>query len=89
MHISYLNNTSSPLCMSVTSSVKPAVVVLWGTSRCDKRTSTQNGSHPAEGVRVLSTGFDVMAGSVCSVVTDVFCYNGTHKASFGKGLILR
>lgn len=43
----------------------------------------------AEGVRVMSTGFDVMAGSVCSVVTDVFCYNGTHKASFGKGLILR
>lgn len=33
------------------------------------------------GVRVMSTGFDAMAGSVCSVVTDVFCYNGTHKAT--------
>lgn len=35
----------------------------------------------AEGVPVMSTWFNVIAGFVCSVVTDVLCYNGTHKAT--------
>lgn len=84
MRISYLKNTSSPVYVSDgskgTSSVKP---------RCGEPAGARN-IHPVWvpsrevtelGVRVMSTGFDAMAGSVCSVVTDVFCYNGTHKAT--------
>lgn len=65
----------------VSSSVKPAVWNAAGVrNQHPPSVSTVLGCDCGVG-SVFCLGFDVKAGSVCSVVTDVLCCNGTHKAT--------